>query len=325
MTSLPETMRAVVIDRFGGPEVLRVARLPVPHPAEGEVVVRVAYAGVGQWDPFEREGGYAQMLGVQPAFPYVLGSEGSGTVAAVGRGVEGLEAGQPVIAVGFLNPRGGFYAEYAAVDADLVVPIPPGLDLRAAAVIAGVGLTALRGLDDVLGVRAGETLAVVGASGGVGHLAVQLAAQQGVRVLAVASGGDGTALAARLGAEAVVDGRGGDVAAALAAFAPEGLDAALLAAGGPVAEVVAAHVAPHGRVAFPTGVVPPAEPAGGAKLMEYQGEPDRDILQPLVSRIAAGGVTAHVDALFPLEAAADAHRAVERHHLGKLGLRVQGG
>ena len=71
------TMRAVAIDRFGGPEVLKLRTLPVPEVGPGEVLIRVQTAGVGEWDPFEREGGYAEMLGIEPGFPYVLGSEGS--------------------------------------------------------------------------------------------------------------------------------------------------------------------------------------------------------------------------------------------------------
>ena len=140
-------MRAVAIDHFGGPEALSVHTLPVPEVGPGEVLVRVATAGVGEWDPFEREGGYAEMLGITPTFPYVLGSEGSGTVVAVGDGVDRFAVGDEAYAAGFLNPKGGFYAEYAAVDAELASPVPAGLSGEQAGVMSGVGVTAVRGLD----------------------------------------------------------------------------------------------------------------------------------------------------------------------------------
>ena len=125
MVGHENTMRAVCIDRFGGPEALSLRTLPVPEIGPGEILIRVEFAGVGAWDPFEREGGYARMLGIEPRFPYILGSEGAGTIAAGGERVSRFEVGDRVYALGFLNPKGGFYAEYAAVDAGVVSPIPP--------------------------------------------------------------------------------------------------------------------------------------------------------------------------------------------------------
>lgn len=319
-----DTMRAVAIDRFGGPETLSVRAVPVPDVGPGEVLVRVATAGVGAWDPFEREGGYAEMLGVTPSFPYVLGSEGAGTVVAVGDGVDRFAEGDEVYAAGFLNPKGGFYAEYVAVDAELASPVPPGRSGEQAGVMSGVGVTALRGLDDTLGVAPGESVAVVGASGGVGHLAVQLARRLGARVLAVASGDDGVALARRLGADAAVDGRAkaDEVAAAIGGFAPGGLDAALLAASGEVADVVLAGLRAGGRAAYPSGVFP--EPRDDrVDVRNFNGEPDRDILERFDRLVAAGPFDVVVHRSFPLEEAAAAHRALGDHHLGKLALRVR--
>ena len=152
-----QTMKAMVIDGFGGPDQLRPHTMPVPVVADGEVLVRLEVVGVGEWDPFEREGGYAEMLGTTPEFPYVLGSEGAGEVAAVGRGVERLVVGDLVYAVGFLNPRGGFYAEQVVIAEDLVSRVPDGLTAAEAGVMGGVGTTALRGLDDVLHVEPGTT------------------------------------------------------------------------------------------------------------------------------------------------------------------------
>ena len=320
--SIPSTMRAIALRRFGGIDALEPQSLPVPSPGPHEVLVGIAFAGVGEWDTFEREGGYARLLGTQATFPYVLGSEGAGVVAAVGEQVERFRVGERVYAVGFLNPRGGFYAEYAAVREDLVAPIPGNLPLEQAAALGGVGLTALRGLEDVLGIRPGESVLIFGASGGVGHVAVQLAKRMGARVLAVASGRDGVRLAERLGADAAVDGRSDDVAAAARAFAPDGLDAALLTAGGEAAQQALSALREGGRVAFPYGIRPEPTPTQGARVHGYYGDPDRDIIERLNRLVASGPFEVHIAEVFPLERAAEAHAALGRHYLGKLVLRV---
>ena len=97
-TSTQDSMRAVAIDRFGGLDTLQERSVPRPTPGAGDVLVHVEVAGVGEWDPFEREGGFAEMTGQTPKFPYVLGSEGAGTVAAVGPGVDRFEVGDRVYA-----------------------------------------------------------------------------------------------------------------------------------------------------------------------------------------------------------------------------------
>ena len=155
-------MQAAVINRFGGPEELVVQEVPIPEIAPGEVLIRVEYASVGAWDPFEREGGYARMLGIETRFPYVLGSEGAGSIASVGEGVSRFKTDDHVYAPEFLNPKGGFYAEFAAVDAGYVSLTPEDLTAEQASVISGAGITALRGLADVLNLGRGES---VGASG----------------------------------------------------------------------------------------------------------------------------------------------------------------
>jgi NADPH2:quinone reductase len=320
--TVPTTMHAMAIDAFGGPDALRLQTLPVPPVGPGEVLIRLAVAGVGDWDPFEREGGYARLLGVTPAFPYVLGSEGAGTVAAVGAGVRRFTPGDRVYALGFLNPKGGFYAEYVAIDADLASLLPGDLTVEQAVVMGGVGTTALRGLDDTLGLTAGESVLIFGAGGGVGHLAVQLAKRTGARVLAVASGADGVALASRLGADVAVDGRSDDVAAAAGAFAPQGLDAALLTAGGEVADRALRAVRDGGRVAYPTGVRPEPTAPGAVRVSAFNGEPDRDLIERFNALVGRAPFTVHVARTYPLEGAADAHRDLGRHYLGKLALRT---
>lgn len=313
-------MRAVVIDGFGGPEQLHERRLPVPSPDRGEVLIRLEAAGVGSWDPFEREGGYAAMQGTSPSFPYVLGSEGAGTIAAVGDAVTGHAVGERVFAASFLNPAGGFYAEYVCVDADLVAPVPEGMSTVQAAAMGGVGMTALRGLQDALDVRGGETLVVHGASGAMGHLAVQLAKRLGARVLAVASGEDGVALAARAGADLAIDGRAEQVADGARRFAADGLDAALITAGGPAAEAAVAAVRPGGRAAYPTGVQPEPGSAPGVHPEAFNGEPDADLLDRFVALIGDRPLDVHIAREFTFDELPAAHRALGQHHLGKLAI-----
>lgn len=317
------TMRAVAIDRFGGVEEMRLRTLPVPEAGPDDVLIRLEFAGVGEWDPFEREGGYAEMTGETPAFPYVLGSEGAGTVAAVGARVAGFAPGDRVYAVGFLTPGVGFYAEYAAVKGDFVSRIPGTLTAEQAAGVGGIGLTAVRGLEDTLGLRPGESVMIFGAGGGVGHAAVQLAKRMGARVFAVASGADGVALVQRLGADAAVDGRADDVPAAARAFAPGGLDAALLLAGGETADSALRALRDGGRAAYPNGVEPEPRAPDGIPLHAFNGEPDGDVIRRLGRWIERGPFEVHVARTFPLEQAADAHRALDEHYLGKLVLRIR--
>jgi NADPH:quinone reductase len=318
-----DTMKAVAVDRFGGLDELQLREVPTPSVGPGEVLVAVHVAGVGSWDPFEREGGYAEMTGMTPSFPLVLGSEGSGEVVAVGAEVRGVEVGELVWAVGFLNPKGGFYGEYLAVDADRVAPVPPALTSLEAGVMGGVALTALRGIDDALAVRAGEAVAVVGASGGVGHVAVQLACRRGGRVLAVASGPDGRSLVGEVGAEVAVDGRSADGDAAARSFAPDGLDAALVLAGGPAAEATVAAVRPGGRVAVPSGVAPVPPVPAGVEQIPFDADPDGALVGRLQHEMVTDPLDIHVGATFDLVDAADAQAALAGHHLGKIALRVR--
>ena len=207
-------MKAAALDRFGGIETINLQTLPVPDIGPDEVLIRIESAGVGVWDAFEREGGFAKMFGVEPKFPYVLGSDGAGTVSSVGEQANRFKEGDRVYAAALINPKGGFYAQYIAVKSANVSHIPGKLTIEEAGVMPSDAMTALRGLDDMLCLKEGETLMIFGASGGIGHLAVQLAKRMGARVFAVASGDDGVALAKRLGAEFAINGRKDDVVAA---------------------------------------------------------------------------------------------------------------
>jgi NADPH:quinone reductase-like Zn-dependent oxidoreductase len=252
----------------------------------------------------------------------VLGSDGAGTVAAVGARVDRFKPGDGVYAYGFMNPKGGFYAEYAAVKAENAAPLPAKVPIDRAGAMPVDAITALRGLDDTLAIERGESVLIFGASGGVGHLAVQLAKRMGARVFAVASGSDGVALAKRLGADAAVDGKAGDVGQVVRDFAPRGVDAALVtASGGSALDEALAAVRDGGRVAYPNGVEPAPKARQGVTVSAYDGIPDPAALAKLNRLIDAGPFEVYVDQTFTLDQAAEAQRAIERHHLGKLALR----
>ena len=281
-------MRAVAIDEFGGIETMKPRELPVPELATDEILVRVDTAGVGAWDPFEREGGFAKEFGMQASFPHVLGSDGAGTVEEVGDEVRNLKPGDRVYGINFLSPKGGFYAEYTAIKADNAAKIPRALSTREAGVLAVDGVTALNGLDKTLQLKAGESILILGASGGVGHLAVQLAKRMKARVLGVASGRDGVEFVKALGADQVIDGRREDILKAANEFAPKGLDAVLLTAGGKAAQQAIAALRKGGRAAYPNGVQDVPQASDGVKITSYDGLPDPQAFAKLNELIDGG-------------------------------------
>jgi NADPH2:quinone reductase len=313
------TMQAAAIDEFGGP--ITPHTLPVPQVGADEILIRVESAGVGVWDTFERDGGFNKLLGGETKFPYVLGSDGAGTVVDVGEEVSGFKKGDHVYAFGLMNPKGGFYAEYAAVKADDASPIPAKLTVEQAGALPVDAMTALRGLDDMLGLKAGESVLILGASGGIGHLAVQLAKRMGARVFAVASGDDGVSLARRLGADAVVDGHKDDIVAAARGFVPAGFDAALITAGGKAASDALKTLADGGRAAYPNGVELDPKARSGITVKNYDGTPSPEAINKLNQLIDKGPFEVHVARTFPFNQAAEAHRALDQHFLGKIALR----
>jgi NADPH:quinone reductase len=314
-------MRAVAIDRYGGPEVLTVHELPVPELGPKEVLIAVHTAGVGGWDADIRDG---WSPGGTARFPLVLGTDGSGTIAQLGTRVRRFKADDRVYAYSWNNPKGGFYAEYVAVDVDSVALIPdPPLDLKHAGAVPVTGLTALQGIDH-LDVQTGEHVMIHGASGGVGTLAIQFAKERGAKVLAIASGRDGVALAERLGADLAVDGRRDDFVEAAFAFAPKGVDAVLVLGSGESVRRCLDALRHGGRLAYPNGVEPAPEKRRGMKIIAYDAKAGAREFEKLNTAIRKARVQVPIAAEFPLEEAAKAHQRIGQGHvLGKIILRVR--
>ena len=315
--SIPKTMKAAVIDRFGGPEVLHVASIPVPELGDREILIRVDTAGIGSWDPWLREGGMGG-----DRFPQILGSDGSGTVAAVGSKVHRFKAGDRVYGYTFDNPKGGFYAEYAAVPEDAAALIPTNIGMEEAGALAACGLTAIAGLDK-LKIKPGRAVMVLGASGCVGHLALQLAKRQGARLLAVASGRDGVALVKRLGADQAVNGKAADVAKAARKFAPEGLEAALVFVNSRKLAEALKQVKQGGIIAYPEGVEPEPKASAGVKVRVFNGLASPDAFERLNALIAQGPFRVEISKAYRLEDLPRAHREVPGHHIGKPVVKVR--
>ncbi|HEY6457679.1 MAG TPA: NADP-dependent oxidoreductase [Steroidobacteraceae bacterium] len=309
---VPQMMRAAAFDRAGGPEVLSIHELPVPVPGASEVLLALHGAGVAVWEADMR-----RHASNRAPYPLVLGSDGAGTIVAIGSGVHGFKVGDVVYGTGI-----GFYAEYVKVGVDRIAPVPRGLDLTQASILAISGLSALQGIDDVLELKAGQTLIIHGAAGGVGTIAIQLAKLRGVRVLATATTDEGMALARQLGADAVVNGRTGDIAAAAKKFAPEGVDAVLGLAGGDALEHCIDALRPgSGRVAYLYGLEPIPRPRGSIRMTLYNFVPGTKELERLNKAVEAAKLRVPVAATYSLADAAAAHRRLEAGHLlGKIVL-----
>ena len=318
---VPRIMQAAAIDRTGGPEVLTLHKLPVPVAGADEVLIALHTAGVGPWDADVRE---RLDYWKNRHYPLVLGVDGAGIVAAVGSEVRGFKVGDPVYSFVWDNPKGGFYAEYVAVPARAVGHVPTGMSLRDAGAAAVSALTAQQGIDDALQVKAAETVIIYGASGGVGTLAVQFAALRGARTLAIASGDDGVNLVRRLGAQEAVDGRHGDIAPAVHAFSPAGVDAVLALAGGVALDRCIAALKPGGRVAYPTGVNPVPKVGAGVKLVRYDAVAGPSEFERLNKAILAAKLQVPIEAEYPLAEAGNAQRRVSAGHiLGKVVLQIR--
>ena len=319
--AVPTTMRAAAIDHGGGPEVLTLHTVPVPELAANEVLIATDTVGVASWDASIRAD--PNVFGTHRHLPLILGTDGAGLIAAVGSNVKGFKVGDKVYAYSFDNPKGGFYSEYVAVAADRVGRVPSNLDLKEAGAIGTTGLTAIQGIDDALHLKTGDTVIIHGAAGGVGTLAIQFAKLRGARVLATVSSEDGAALVRGLGADAVVDGRHGNIQAAAHEFAPHGVDAVLALAGGDALESCIDALRPGGLVAYPSGVEPIPKPRDSVRIIRYDAVAGTREFERLDTAIEAAKLRVPIAAEYPLADAAKAHeRLAAGHVLGKVVLRI---
>lgn len=324
-------MKAVQFSRFGGPEVLEIVEQPTPQPGPGEVLVRVRVAGVNYFETLQRRNLYA----VKPLLPMAPGVEVAGEIETVGQGVDaalrGVRVAVPMFAVG--RPGGG-YAEYLAVAAASVVPLPDGLSFEHAVALLAPGLTALH-----LVRRSppkDRTVLVTAAAGGVGSLLLQLARRAGAeRVIAVAGGQGKLDVARGLGADLGIDYREpGWAAQVREAAGGRGADIVYDTVGGPVTRACLDALAPAGELVFAAlgryeltaaeveGLFFRNQSLKGFALLPLlTPESLRADLAELFGLAAAGTLTVTVGGRYRLDQAAEAHRVLEeRRSTGKIVL-----
>ncbi|MFJ7102892.1 NADP-dependent oxidoreductase [Streptomyces albogriseolus] len=307
-------MKAISYARYGGPEVLEYGEADDPKLGPDSVLVRVRAVSVNPVDWKARQG---QLDAILPAvFPVIPGWDLAGVVVRPGPAVPEFSEGDEVI--GYVREdvlSFGTCAEYVAAPVRTLAPKPRALSFEQAAGIPLAGLTAYQVLHRVLGVRRGETVLVHAAAGGVGSVAVQLAAHLGARVIGTASEGNHDFVRG-LGAEPVSYGEG--LAERVRGLAPEGVDAVFDTVGGDALKASANLLVPEGRLA--SIVDPGVTGYGGAY---WFVRPDPTDLRKLSELADQGVLTIHVEEAFPLERTADAHRRSEEGHVrGKIVVTV---
>ncbi|PRX33778.1 putative NAD(P)H quinone oxidoreductase, PIG3 family [Meinhardsimonia xiamenensis] len=327
--SLPQTMRVVEITAPGGPEVLKPAMRPVPRPGYGQILIRIAYAGVNRPDALQRAGAYAPPPGASD----LPGLEAAGTVAAVGPGVTEWKEGDEVCA---LLPGGG-YAEYAVTPAAHALRVPKGMSLDRAACLPETFFTVWTNVFDRGGLRAGERFLVHGGSSGIGTTAIQLAHAFGARVFTTAGSARKCSICEELGAERAINYREEDFVEVLRAAGGANLILDMVG-GGYIPRNIAA-LADDGRlvqIAFLSG---PKVELNFAQIMTRRLTVTGSTLRPqsdLAKARIAEALAAHVwplldagrigpvmDSEFPLDEAAAAHARMESsEHVGKIVLKV---
>ncbi|MFF9220600.1 NADP-dependent oxidoreductase [Streptomyces viridosporus] len=309
-------MKAIRYSRYGGPEVLGLEEVDDPVVGPDSVLVKVRAAAVNPVDWKCREGHLEPIL--QAVFPVIPGWDVSGVVVRPGVAVPEFAVGDEVIGYvreDFLSR--GTFAEYVAAPVRALAPKPRNLTFEEAAGLPLAGLTAYQVLHGVLEVKRGETVLVHAAAGGVGSLAVQLAAHLGARVIGTASEYNHD-FVRRLGGEPVNYGAG--LVERVRGLAPEGVDAVFDTVGGDALKVSANLLAPEGRLA---SIV-------DNEVVDYGGRyhfvrPDPQDLRRLSELAEQGVVSVHVSETFPLERAADAHRLnQEGRTRGKIVVTVAG-
>ncbi len=328
-------MRAIRFHELGEPEVLRLEELPIPEPAEGEALIEVHAAGVNYADTRRRRGQYLQ----ETPLPYMPGSEVAGRIARLGADVTGWSVGDRVMA----TTGSGGYAEYAAVPAQALLPIPAGLGYAEAAAFPVQGLTAYHLLRTSGRLAAGESVLVHSAAGGVGTLAVQLARLMGASTIyATASTDEKLALARSLGADVTINYTTEDFAARIIEHARSqgrrGVDVILEAVGGDVLDKSLRCLAPFGRLVVFGRAGGQQQDVDPVRLMKRCQEVIGFWLPPVLARpslvapsvrelseyLTSGRLKVLVGARFPLADAAEAHRQMEaRRTTGKVVLTVR--
>jgi putative PIG3 family NAD(P)H quinone oxidoreductase len=326
---MTETMTAVEIAEAGGPDVLRATTRPVPAPQAGEVLVRLAWAGVNRPDALQRAGLYAPPPGASD----LPGLEGAGEIVALGAGVNDWNVGDRVCA---LLPGGG-YAQYVTTPAAHCLPVPAGMDLREAACLPETFFTVWSNVFGRGALRGGERFLVHGGSSGIGTTAIQLAHAFGARVFATAGSAEKCAVCERLGAERAINYREEDFVEALRAEG--GADLILDMVGGDYLPRNVKALADDGRlvqIAFLNG---PKVELNFAQVMMRRLtitgstlRPQSDLAKARIAEglrahvwplIEAGRVTPVMDSEFPLAEASAAHARMESSaHIGKIVLRV---
>ncbi|MBD1550314.1 NAD(P)H-quinone oxidoreductase [Pseudomonas typographi] len=327
MSRLAETISAVIAREPGAPSVLQRVERPMPRPEPGELLIRVAAAGVNRPDLMQRSG-----MPMPPGTPEVLGLEAAGTVVAVGSGAHGFAPGDRVMAL--LN--GGGYAQYCVALASHCLPVPAELPLEEAAGVPEAAFTVWHNLFELGRLRAGETVLIHGAASGVGSFAVQCAHAAGARVIATAGGAEKVAMLQALGVWRAVDRHGQDFVEVVAACTEgRGVDVVLDNVGGPyVARNLEAMAAGgrHVSLSFLQGAkveldlqllmrksLSLTSSTLRPKSAEEKARLAACIREGLLPWLASGQVRPLIHTRLPLEQAADAHRLLESNaNLGKV-------
>jgi NADPH:quinone reductase len=308
-------MRASFAEELSGIDGVEVGELPDPAPpATGQVLVRVHGAGVGPWDVGFLSGGFPGI-----ALPFVPGQEIAGVVEAAGDGA-GVEPGERVY--GVLFPAGGGFAELALAPADRVAPMPDGVSFPEAAGLVISAGTAYEGLIDRGHLRAGQTVLITAAAGGVGSAAVQIAAAVGARPLGVASPANHDYLRS-LGATGVFDYHDGDWAEQVGASVPGGADLLLDCSGGQTRDQAIGAVRDGGRAVTIVLQGPELRLERGITGESFAAHGGRERLEALARLVETGQLRPQVEAVLPLDQARDAlTRVASRHTRGKIVLQL---